>query len=204
METNFWRMILRLPVSMGLFALVLGGILVLVFGSTQHRIIEAEQKFRLKQLYEVCQLDTVTESVNIQKLPTAELKKPSGTNISALSLVRTHSGQLFYIVEFTAPDGYSGDIDVLMALTAKGTIKGVRVVKHRETPGLGDKVERRKSDWITGFDTIDLATYSEKQWTVQKDDGVFAAFAGATITPKAVIKAVYNALVFFENYRAFL
>ncbi|MBI5462707.1 MAG: electron transport complex subunit RsxG [Gammaproteobacteria bacterium] len=100
-----------------------------------------------------------------------------------------------------APDGYSGDIKLLVAINADGTLAGVRVTAHRETPGLGDAIEAARSDWILKFAGRSLADPDEKHWAVKKDGGVFDQFTGATITPRAVVKAVKKALIYFQRHR---
>ena len=102
----------------------------------------------------------------------------------------------------SAPDGYSGEIRLLVAVRADARVIGVRVVGHKETPGLGDLIEVDKSDWIRGFDGLSLDEPSERQWKVKRDGGVFDQFTGATITPRAVVKAVKNSLAYFEPHRA--
>lgn len=99
------------------------------------------------------------------------------------------------VYEAVAPDGYSGSLDLLVAVDAQDHISGVRVTRHSETPGLGDKVEVRKSDWILSFNGRWLEGEDDPRWAVTKDGGEFDAFTGATITPRAVIKAVKNVLV---------
>lgn len=94
----------------------------------------------------------------------------------------------------TAPNGYSGNIHLLVAVLANGQVSGVRVLKHAETPGLGDKIEVNKSDWILDFNGRQLKAESEAIWAVKKDNGEFDQFTGATITPRAVVNAVKNAL----------
>ncbi|MGL5319459.1 MAG: electron transport complex subunit RsxG, partial [Aeromonas veronii] len=99
-----------------------------------------------------------------------------------------------YALEAIAPDGYSGAIRIVAGFDAKGTITAVRVLAHNETPGLGDKIELKKSDWINSFAGKFLTHDNEPQWAVKKDGGEFDAFTGATITPRAVVKAVKNLL----------
>ncbi len=105
------------------------------------------------------------------------------------------------LFETIAPDGYSGDIRLLIGMDAKGRILGVRVLSHRETPGLGDKIEKTKSNWIDSFNGKTLTPQNEAQWHVKKDGGVFDQFTGATITPRAVVKAVKKALQFYQQYQ---
>lgn len=100
-----------------------------------------------------------------------------------------------------APDGYNGAIKLLVAVRTDGSLAGVRVVSHRETPGLGDPIDTDKSDWIFAFDGRSLDNPSEARWKVKRDGGDFDQFTGATITPRAVVKAVYQTLIFFERHK---
>jgi H+/Na+-translocating ferredoxin:NAD+ oxidoreductase subunit G len=104
----------------------------------------------------------------------------------------------------TAPDGYNGKIHLISAFDIKGDITGVRVLKHKETPGLGDKVELRRSQWIKSFDNKTAEDIAGPRWLVKKDGGMFDQFTGATITPRAVIKSVRNAAQYFEEHKTSL
>lgn len=103
------------------------------------------------------------------------------------------------LVPVIAPDGYTGRIELLVALHLDGFIQGVRVTHHLETPGLGDKIETQKSDWIHSFAGRDLMDPPPEGWTVQKEGGDFDQFTGATITPRAVVRAVKRSLLWFEE-----
>ena len=121
---------------------------------------------------------------------------------SALWLAR-HGGAFSGVVlEAIAPDGYSGNIALLIGIDANGSVTGVRVTAHRETPGLGDYIDRAKSAWIDQFSGKSLTNPEPKHWKVAKDGGVFDARAGATITPRALVKAVKSALDYFARHRA--
>ncbi len=98
--------------------------------------------------------------------------------------------------------GYGGNILVIMALTPEAKILGVRVLSHAETPGLGDKIEVERDDWILGFNGLSLNNPSADLWGVKKDGGRFDQFSGATITPRAVVKAVKSGLEFFTENKA--
>ena len=112
------------------------------------------------------------------------------------------SGQVNAVVlEAVAPDGYSGEIRLLIGILADGRVAGVRVTAHRETPGLGDYIELARSPWIKQFEQLSLDTVPPGQWKVRKDGGRFDYRAGATITPRAVIKAVHKALEYFAAHR---
>lgn len=97
--------------------------------------------------------------------------------------------------------GYSGPIRVLLGIDAAGQLTGVRVLHHTETPGLGDKIEANRSDWITRFTGRSLGNPPDAQWAVKKDGGPFDQFAGATITPRAVVTAIRQGLRLFSVQR---
>jgi electron transport complex protein RnfG len=103
------------------------------------------------------------------------------------------------VVETTAPDGYTGSIQLMAAIGVDGVISGVQVLKHQETPGLGDKIDERKSDWIKSFNGYKVLGKNDKRWAVKKDEGMFDQFTGATITPRAVVKSVKNTALYFSQ-----
>ena len=105
------------------------------------------------------------------------------------------------IINSVAPDGYSGNIELLVAINFDGVLAGVRVVHHKETPGLGDAIEESRSDWITKFKQLSLNNPDKKGWAVKRDGGEFDQFTGATITPRAIVKAVYNTLSYYKENR---
>ncbi|MDA8127627.1 MAG: electron transport complex subunit RsxG [Betaproteobacteria bacterium] len=121
---------------------------------------------------------------------------------SSLWLARRQGQFSGAALEAVAPDGYGGDINLLIGIDAAGRITGVRVTAHHETPGLGDYIERAKSAWIDQFSGRSLTNPEPKDWRVAKDGGAFDARAGATITPRAVVKAVKSALDYFARHRA--
>jgi electron transport complex protein RnfG len=100
-----------------------------------------------------------------------------------------------------APDGYSGSIRLLVGINLDGSLSGVRTLAHRETPGLGDKIEVERSDWILGFDGKSLGNPPLGAWQVRRDGGAFDQFTGATITPRAMVKAVRNSLIYYRDNR---
>jgi electron transport complex protein RnfG len=108
------------------------------------------------------------------------------------------------VIETIAPNGYSGNIYILVGVLPNGHISGVRVLKHRETPGLGDKIELRKADWILSFNGKNLTEDNAERWAVKRDRGEFDQFTGATITPRAVVGAVRNTLHFVNQQGAAL
>ncbi|HEX8989017.1 MAG TPA: electron transport complex subunit RsxG [Rhodocyclaceae bacterium] len=98
--------------------------------------------------------------------------------------------------------GYAGEIKLMMGIDAEGKILGVRALAHKETPGLGDKIEEKKTDWILRFTGLSLGNPAEERWKVKKDGGDFDQFAGATITPRGVVGAIKGGLEFFAAHKA--
>lgn len=105
------------------------------------------------------------------------------------------------VLRTTAPDGYSGAIHLLVAVQPDGRVQGVRVLQHRETPGLGDKIELAKSDWILSFNGQRVRSESDARWAVRRDNGMFDQFTGATITPRAVVNAVQRAAWYASEHQ---
>jgi electron transport complex protein RnfG len=104
-----------------------------------------------------------------------------------------------YLIEHTYPYGYSGDIRLLTGVSIDKKLLGVRVITHKETPGLGDKIETRKSSWIEQFSGLSLSNPNKDKWKVKRDGGVFDSFTGATITPRAIVTASYQVLKLFNS-----
>jgi electron transport complex protein RnfG len=102
------------------------------------------------------------------------------------------------VLHTIAPDGYRGPIELLVAIRVDGRLIGVQVVRHRETPGLGDAFENRNADWLPKFAGRSLEDPPQQRWAVHADGGDFDAFTGATITPRAIVKAVRRALEFYR------
>ena len=105
-----------------------------------------------------------------------------------------------FVVETTAPDGYSGNIQLLAAIDLQGQVLAVRVLSHKETPGLGDKIETRKDDWIHSLAQQQIQGADDKRFAVKKDGGQFDQFAGATITPRAVVAAVKRTALYLTQH----
>lgn len=116
-----------------------------------------------------------------------------------LYLARKGDKPVAVAVETTAPDGYSGNIQMIVGASFTGTVYGTRVVEHHETPGLGDKIELRISDWINSFNGKQVKGVADSQFAVKKDGGEFDQFTGATITPRAVVNAVKRTTLYIET-----
>ena len=112
---------------------------------------------------------------------------------------KTNNTVFAYLVEHTYPNGYNGNIRLLTGINVDGSLLGVRVVNHKETPGLGDKIETRKSNWIKSFTGLSLKNTERSKWKVKRDGGIFDQFTGATITPRAIVSSAYQILDYFSN-----
>lgn len=124
--------------------------------------------------------------------------QPFGYSDPIKAHVATHQGKVQTLVfPVISKQGYSGDITLLLGVNADSSIAGVRVVSHTETPGLGDKLELKKSPWLLDFNG--KTKQQESDWAVKKDGGQFDQFTGATITPRAVVNAIGGALDYFES-----
>ncbi|EIO4059238.1 electron transport complex subunit RsxG [Vibrio vulnificus] len=125
-----------------------------------------------------------------------------GSDKAMPAYIATRNGQATAIaIESVAPDGYNGAIKIITGIDASGTVLGTRVLSHQETPGLGDKIDLRVTDWITSFTGKQLNDDNYNSWKVRKDGGEFDQFTGATITPRAVVKAVRNTVEFVNTHR---
>jgi electron transport complex protein RnfG len=183
------------PILLGAFALLASGALAWASNSTAGAIAAAEAKDLRDSLAEV--LPPGLADNDFLK-DTVELEKEGKT----VTIYRARQAGVVKAALFkVAQRGYAGDIQVLMAVDSAGKTLGVRVLKHSETPGLGDKIEVKKDPWIRSFDGKSLGDPAPEKWAVRKDGGIFDQFAGATITPRAVVKAVKGGMDFYAEHR---
>ena len=178
-------------ISLGMVALVTSAALVIANGLTREPIAQAEARDLQASLSQVlpdgfADNDMLKDTLEINQVTVYRARKAGAV-----------TGAVFRM----ANRGYAGDIVVLMGVDAKGVLTGARVLKHQETPGLGDKIETAKTDWINGFAGESLENPPPEKWAVKKDGGIFDQFAGATITPRAVVKSVKQGLDFFAAHR---
>ena len=140
--------------------------------------------------------DPIHDALVLPPTPQLGLKRPGLAYIA-----RQHGRVTGVVLEAIAPEGYAGEIRLLVGITADGHISAVRVTAHRETPGLGDYIEIARSAWINQFTGKSLSEPADALWKVRKDGGRFDYFAGATVTPRAIVKAVNRALHYFATHQ---
>lgn len=184
------------PVLLGVIALIASAVLANADNSTRAPIAAAEARDMQNSLAQV--LPQGFADNDLLK-DVVELSKADGSKVKIYRARK--AGKVVAGVFQVAERGYAAEIQVLMAVDVKGTILGVRVLKHAETPGLGDKIEIAKSPWADSFTGKSLTDPEPARWGVKKDGGVFDQFAGATITPRAVVKAVKGGMDFFTEHK---
>lgn len=188
---------------LGLFAVVTVGGVTLLQQGTASRIQASERAAQVRALGEILPAGSYDNDLLAHALMLHDPLLGNRTPLPAYLALRDGQPSAI-ILQITAPDGYSGAIRLLVGVTADGTLAGVRTLQHRETPGLGDKIELAKSDWIRSFEGRSLTNPAPERWAVKKDGGEFDQFAGATVTPRAVVNAVQRALHYFELNRTAL
>jgi electron transport complex protein RnfG len=192
---------LRAALTLAAFSAVGVALVALTQAGTRERIAEVERQVLLRNLHAVVSPELHD---NDPTLDVVEVRDPArlGTDLP-VTVYRARRGEtpVAAILTPVAPDGYSGRIRLMVAVQGDGTVAGVRVLAHRETPGLGDYIEERRSDWITRFAGRSLTDPPPERWKVKRDGGDFDQFTGATITPRAVVKAVRNTLELFQARR---
>ena len=201
-STSIWKHAISTAGVMIAFSVAWTLVLAYVFLTTKAPIAASEREAKLKLLEQV-----LPASLHDNELLKDAIELPAGGELGNRDVTLVYRARLqgkpsALIMEAVAPDGYSGDIKLLIAVKADGEIAGVRVLSHRETPGLGDYIDLAHSDWIKkNFDGQSLAKTVDERWKVKKDGGNFDFMAGATITPRAVVKATHKALQFYAAHR---
>ena len=188
------------------FALVTAGILAGTYEGTKEAIAKAERKAAQKALLEIVPANRIDNDLLLDTIaiPESAWQQLGLDNGGDIHLARKQGEVIAIITTAVAPDGYSGDIKLLTGVNRDGSIAGVRVISHQETPGLGDKIDLKKSDWITIFNGLSLQQPDIENWKVKKDGGEFDQFTGATITPRAVVNQVKQVLLFVEENQSTL
>lgn len=189
--------------KLGAFAIVAAFILGATYSGTADRIAASQLAVEQQALLEVVDSlpDKAVDLNDRITIPFSYLEALNLDDSQTVQVVRNSEGSVVaFIVPATAPDGYSGAIRLLVGIDQNSNITGVRAIEHAETPGLGDKVDIKKSDWINSFIGKSLSNPSGG-WAVKKDGGTFDAFTGATITPRAVVNQVEKVLRFYQSYQ---
>ncbi len=195
------RASLATALTLLVFAVISAALLSGTHELTRDRIAASERAAQLKLLAQTLPAGGFDNDL-VQTARVLPADPRLGLRLGSQAWTATRHGQpVAVVLEAAAPDGYAGEIRLLVGILADGQVSGVRVTGHRETPGLGDYIERGKSDWIEQFEGKSLVNPPARSWRVRKDGGTFDAVAGATITPRAVIGAVRRSLEYFAAER---
>lgn len=184
--------------GLSLFAIITAGLIALTQVVTKERIQDQIKQARSKALLQIVPVGQFDNDL----LDTAFWleAKELGLKEAGEAFVALYQGQpRYFILPLVAPDGYTGPIRLIMSIDLSGKIIGLRVIEHKETPGLGDKIDIKKSDWIKSFKGRSLVNTPERAWAVKKDGGDIDQLTGATITPRAIVNAVHRGLIYFKE-----
>lgn len=191
-------------IVLAVFALVSTLLIGLTYEGTKGQIAIQQNRQLNQMLNSVLPNDLYTNDLAnscVLLHPTAPLSSPQWLKV----FVATKDNQTTGVaIESNAPKGYSGNIKFLVGISGASTVTGVRVLAHKETPGLGDKIDLRVSDWITSFDAQQVSPQTLSRWAVKKDGGQFDQFTGATITPRALVSAVRDTVLFYQQNQSLL
>ncbi|AFN57190.1 electron transport complex protein RnfG [Zymomonas mobilis] len=178
------------------FCLGFGALLALTYHLTAQTIVARGVEDQQASLEQVIPASIHDNDISANPL---HLKDAEGHDVTVFRA--TKAGHVTGVAYEISGTGYSGEIRLMMGVDAEGHILGVRALAHKETPGLGDKIEANKSNWILRFTGLSLTNPSESKWKVKKDGGQFDQFSGATITPRGVVAAIHRGLEFFETHK---
>ncbi|MCG9696579.1 electron transport complex subunit RsxG [Shewanella sp. Isolate11] len=192
------RSIIKNGSLLALFALCCTALVAVVNHFTAERIKQQQELELMRTLHQIIP-DELHDNALIEHCILIHNQAALGIDQPLPAYVATQGQQPVAIaIETVAPNGYNGQIRLIIAIDVQGTVLGVRTLAHNETPGLGDKIDLRKSAWVTGFNQQQIVDNSDSRWAVKKDGGDFDQFTGATITPRAYVGAVKRTLLFFK------
>ena len=196
-----YRQIIITTIIMLLFTITGTALVAFTWENTHERIAANERATLLRKLNQLVPAGSYDNELLDDHI-TVNLPAARGRDIPGTVYRARKAGEpIALVMTALAPDGYSGSIKLLVGIRADNTLSGVRVVAHRETPGLGDAIDEQRSDWILAFNGRSLVNPPPELWAVRKDGGIFDQLTGATITPRAIVKAVKQTLLYYQANR---
>jgi electron transport complex protein RnfG len=194
-----YRQISITAVILLVFAIIGTALVAATYEATRERIAANERATLMRKLNQLVPDDAYDNNFldDVIDVTAPEL---AGSPVRVYR-ARRNGVPVSLVMTATAPDGYSGSIRMLIGINHDGSLAGVRIVAHRETPGLGDAIDEQRSDWIYQFTGRSLGNPQLSQWKVRKDGGSFDQLTGATITPRAIIGAVRETLLYYSAHR---
>lgn len=195
------RAILKSGVTLAVIAAICTSLVAFTYQLTAERIA-ANDKALLEQSLEPALSDLFFDSgVSESRLVVAPPHELPGDDEALIYRIYAKGEPVAALFVVTARDGFAGSIRILLGVDMQGVVTGLRILNHRETPGLGDKIESRRSDWVHQFTGRALGDPDVTDWAIRRDGGQFDALTGASVTPRAVIKAMRDTLIYFEANR---
>ncbi len=184
-----------------MFATVGTGLVAFTYNQTRQRIEHNEQEAILRNLRVLIPSEIHNNDLLEDKITVYDRALLGTSEPVTVYRARYDDRLVAAVLTPVAPDGYNGTIKLLIGIYWNGTLSGVRIVSHRETPGLGDDIDQNRSTWILGLTGRSLSNPAPDAWKVRRDGGIFDQFTGATISPRAVINAIRNCLIYFSINR---
>jgi Na+-translocating ferredoxin:NAD+ oxidoreductase subunit G len=195
------KQILGVGVMLAVFAIGATSLVAVTESYTRDKIIENERQSLLDAINALVNSNEYDNDILTDTITLPGTQQLATKEDTVVYRARKNGEPVAAVFTSVAPNGYSGSIKMLVGVYYDGTLAGVRVINHKETPGLGDKIDEKKTNWILTFKGLSLENPGDSQWAVKKDGGQFDQFTGATITPRAVVTAVKKSLQFFEQNR---
>lgn len=196
-----YRQIIYTAIVLLLFTVTGTTLVALTYDNTRERIAANERATLLRKLNQLVPAGSYDNALVDDRITVTDPAAAGKDKTVTVYRARRGDAAVALVMSAVAPDGYSGNIRLLVGVQADDTLSGVRVVAHRETPGLGDAIDEQRSDWVYGFDGKSLGNPPVDKWAVRKDGGHFDQLTGATITPRAIVKAVRRTLLYYRANR---
>ncbi|QSX31628.1 electron transport complex subunit RsxG [Shewanella cyperi] len=195
------RTMLKNGLLLALFALICTALVAVVNSQTKDKI-RAQEQLQLQKILHQIVPDEIHDNELSEHCTLVHDPAVFGTDDALPAYLATRDGKpVALAIETQAPDGYNGAIRLIIGVDMQGKVLGIRTLSHQETPGLGDKIELTKSPWVLAFTGKPYSQEEDENWQVKKDGGEFDQFTGATITPRAYLKATRTTLAWLETNR---
>jgi Na+-translocating ferredoxin:NAD+ oxidoreductase subunit G len=195
------RTALKAALSLAAFGGIVTIVLFALAQLTRERIDRNEQSWIKAPLYALLEPGSYDNDLLADAIVVSS-RDLLGTSAPATIYRARRNGQpVAAVIQTLAPEGYQGPLELLVAVDPDGVLLGVQVLRHNETPGLGDAFETREADWLDAFSGASLLDPPQHLWSVRKDGGAFDAMTGATITSRAIVRGVRRALEFYRAHR---
>lgn len=194
--------VMKSGITLAVIAAICTTLVALTYQSTKHRIKANEQAWLERSLQPALSGLFYDSGVTESKIIIPPPHDLPGSEAAIIYRVYAEEEPVAALFVVTARDGYSGPIRILVGVETSGLVTGVHVLEHRETPGLGDGVESTKSDWVMQFNGRSLVDPEPSGWAIRRDGGQFDQLTGASVTPRAIIKAIKSTLLYFDAQQA--